>query len=136
MQVIVERGMNKVEKKSEHWKASTSKIFCGNAAGELLPPKVIYKAKFVYDGWVRDGHKSSVFDCTDSLMSVHSRNGLRKFSPPAWKIMVNNLSNLKVHFSEEVINIGAEFNAPVPTIGLVSFWANEKMLEEPFEWVA
>ena len=52
---------------------------------------------------------------------------------PAWKIMVNNLNNLKLHFSEEVINIVAEFDAPVPTIGLVSFWANEKKLEEPFE---
>ena len=55
-----------MERKIEHSKASTSLIFCGNAAGELLPPMVVYKAKFVYNGWVNGSPKGSVSDCTDS----------------------------------------------------------------------
>ena len=55
-----------MERKIEHSKASTSVMFCGNAAGELLPPMVVYKAKFVYNRWVNGGSKGSVSDCTDS----------------------------------------------------------------------
>ena len=61
-----EGGRNMVERKTEHSKAPTSTMFCGNAAGESLPPMVVYKTKCVYDGWVNGGPTGSVFDCTDS----------------------------------------------------------------------
>ena len=34
--VIVRRGQNQIEKKTQHSKTSTSIMFCGNAAGEFL----------------------------------------------------------------------------------------------------
>ena len=46
------RGGNRVEQKIDYSKALTSVMFGGNAAGEMLPPMVVYKAKFLYDGWI------------------------------------------------------------------------------------
>ena len=124
-------------------------MFCGNAAGKLLPPMVVYKAKFVHDGWVNGGPKGSVFDCTDSGLF----DG-RTFKKWFMKVFIPNLkgdgpfavigNNLGSYFSDEsyqhllrkkhlFYHFGAEIHAPVPTIGLRSFWANEKKLEKPFE---
>ena len=53
-------------------------MFCENATGKLLPPMVVYKAKFIYDGWVNGGPKGLVFDALilAGLMGVLSKNGL------------------------------------------------------------
>ena len=71
---------------------------------------VVYKAKFVYDGWVNGGPKGSVFDCIDSGWF----DGC-KFKKWFKEVLVPNLKgdglfaiigdNLGSHFSEEVINI-------------------------------
>ena len=110
MQVIVRRGRNRVERKTEHSKASTSVMFCGNAAGELLPPMMVCKAKFVYHGWVNGGPKGSALACTDSGW-FDGRTFKKRFN----EVFVPNLKvdgpfaiigdNLGSHFSEEVINI-------------------------------
>ena len=90
-------------------------MFCGNAAGELLPPMIVYKAKSVYDGWVNGGPKGSVFDCTDSGWF----DG-RTFKKWFMDVSVPNLKgdgpfaiigdNLGSHFSDEVINICLQRN--------------------------
>ena len=90
-------------------------MFCGNAAGKLLPPMVVYKAKFVHDGWVNGGPKGSVFDCTDSGLF----DG-RTFKKWFMKVFIPNLkgdgpfavigNSLGSHFSDEVINICLERN--------------------------
>ena len=100
-------------------------MFCGNAAGELLPPMVIYKAKFFYDGWVNGGPKCSVFHCTDSGWF----DG-RTFKKWFMKVFVPNLKgdgpfaiiggNLGFHFSDEVINICLEINIRFITLVLNS----------------
>ena len=90
-------------------------MFCENATGKLLPPMVVYKAKFIYDGWVNGGPKGLVFDCTDSGWF----DG-RTFKKWFMKVFVPNLKgdglfttigdNLRFHFSDEVINICLERN--------------------------
>ena len=99
-----------MERKTEHSKASTSVMFCGNAAGELLPPMMVCKAKFVYHGWVNGGPKGSALACTDSGW-FDGRTFKKRFN----EVFVPNLKvdgpfaiigdNLGSHFSEEVINI-------------------------------
>ena len=66
MQIVVRRGRNSVERKIDHSKASTSVMFCGNATGVMLPPMVVYKAKFLYDGRVSCGPNGAIYDSTDS----------------------------------------------------------------------
>ena len=41
-------------------------MFCGNAAGEILPPMVVCKAKFLCGGWVSGGPNGAIFDSIDS----------------------------------------------------------------------
>ena len=43
-------------------------MWCGNAAGDCLPPMVVYKAENIYESWVKGGHKGTVY-------SVPSRDG-------------------------------------------------------------
>ena len=115
MQVIVPRERNKVERKIEHSKASTSVMFCRNAADGSLPPMVVYKAKFIYGGWVNGGPKGLVFDCTDSRWFDGStfKKWFKGVFVPNFKgdgpfaIIVDNLGS---YFSEEVIKICLERN--------------------------
>jgi len=41
---LFKRGVKYAEQIREHSKSAISIMFCGNAAGELLPPYVVYKA--------------------------------------------------------------------------------------------
>ena len=52
--VIVRRGRKRVEKVREVSKQAFSVMWCGFASGVRLPPMVVYKAKKVYEGWVRE----------------------------------------------------------------------------------
>ena len=54
------RGRNRVERKTEHSKASTSIMFCGSASGEMLPSMVVHKSKFLYDAWINGGPVNTV----------------------------------------------------------------------------
>ena len=60
--IVVRRGRNSVERKIDHSKASNSVMFCGNATGVMLPPMVVYKAKFLYDGRVSCGPNGAIYD--------------------------------------------------------------------------
>jgi len=44
----------------EHSKQSISVMFCGDAAGHFLPPMVVYKAKNVYENWMRSRPQDKV----------------------------------------------------------------------------
>lgn len=43
--VVVPRGMKRVEREQEHSKMTVSLMVCGSAAGEMLPPFIVYKAQ-------------------------------------------------------------------------------------------
>ena len=65
--VIVRRGYGRrVEQKQEHSRQSTSVMFCGNAAGDYLPPMVVYKAKNLYQGWTEGDPAGTIYDSTPS----------------------------------------------------------------------
>ena len=64
--VVAKKGVRRIEKKADNSKSSTSVMFCGNAAGQLIPPTVVYKLAHVYKGWVEGGPLGASYDCTDS----------------------------------------------------------------------
>ena len=66
--VIVSRGRRRVQTIMEHSKQSTSVMFSGNAAGDYLPPMVVYKTTScaTYEGWCQDGPTDAVYDSTES----------------------------------------------------------------------
>ncbi|XP_050302047.1 uncharacterized protein LOC126740161 [Anthonomus grandis grandis] len=64
--VVVPRGTKRVERVQQHWKASVSIMVCGNAAGELLPPIVVYKAGNLYANWTQGGPPGTVYANTSS----------------------------------------------------------------------
>lgn len=47
--VLVSRGTRRAERVCENSKTTFSIMFCGNAAGDLLPPTVVYKARNLYE---------------------------------------------------------------------------------------
>lgn len=52
---IFKRGVKYPERVRDSSKASTSLMFCGSAAGQMLPPYVVYKAIHLYDTWMVGG---------------------------------------------------------------------------------
>ena len=55
-----------MENVKDHSKTSISVMWCGNAAGDCLPPMIVYKAQTIYESWVKGGHKGTVYQCTKS----------------------------------------------------------------------
>ena len=64
--VFVRRGRKRVENVKDTSKTSISVMWCGSAAGECLPPMVVYKAENLYQGWVQGGLQGTIYDCTKS----------------------------------------------------------------------
>ena len=58
--VIVRRGIRRVERKPEHSKQSISVMFCGRAEGEYLPPIIVYKAQNIYTTWTEGSPTGAV----------------------------------------------------------------------------
>ncbi|KAJ8939984.1 hypothetical protein NQ314_010924 [Rhamnusium bicolor] len=53
--VIVPRGTKGVERVQQHSKAYVSIMLCGDAAGNLLAPMVVYKSGYLYENWLKGG---------------------------------------------------------------------------------
>ncbi|CAH2087506.1 unnamed protein product [Euphydryas editha] len=58
--IIAKRGTKYPERVLNQSKSSISLMMAGTAAGELLPPYVIYKANNIYDSWITGGPKENV----------------------------------------------------------------------------
>lgn len=52
---IFKRGVKYPERVRDSSKACTSMMFCGSAAGQMLPPYVVYKSIHLYDTWMVGG---------------------------------------------------------------------------------
>ena len=86
-------------------------MICGSAAGELLPPYIVYKAQNTYEQWCEDGPKGAVYTSTVSgwfdgwvftdwfknCFLKHVRRNSDK------KMLVGD--NLRSHISLEVIDL-------------------------------
>ena len=66
LKVVVRRGVKRVERSVQHSKSAVSVMFCGSASGTFLPPMVVYKAKHVYEEWMRGGTPRAIYDCSPS----------------------------------------------------------------------
>ena len=104
----VRRGRKRVERKTQHSKFSISVMFAGSAAGEFLPPMVVYKSENVYENWVKNGPIGSIYDATKSGwfdMSTFDLWFSKQFLPvalqvPGRKVLIGD--NLGSHFSVKV----------------------------------
>jgi hypothetical protein len=47
-------------------KQTISVMFCGSAAGKMMPPMVVYKAKHMYDAWKQYGPKDAAYGSSES----------------------------------------------------------------------
>ena len=107
--VVCRRGRNRVERKVDHSKASVSVMFCGNAAGEFVPPMVVYKAENCYEGWTRGGPHNAMYHATKSGW----------FDTVAFEMWVINqfIPYISRHNGEPVVligdNLGAHFSGAV-----------------------
>lgn len=63
---LFQKGKKYCERVLNSSKQATSVMFCGSAAGELLPPMVVYKAINVYTSWCERGPKGAVYSCSKS----------------------------------------------------------------------
>ena len=65
--VFLRRGRKRMENVKDTSKTSISVMWCASsAAGECLPPIVVYKAENLYQGWVQGGLQGTIYDCTKS----------------------------------------------------------------------
>jgi len=108
--VIVKRGSKYPERICNTSKVSISLMMCGNAAGQLLPPYVVYKAKGLWQPWTEGGptgcrynaSPSGWFDASifcDWFDKVLIRN-LKK--TPGKKVVIGD--NLSSHISPYIID--------------------------------
>lgn len=111
---VFHRGVKYPERIRDGTKASISIMFCGSAAGDVIPPYVVYKADHLWDRWTEGGlagvrynrTKSGWFDSVTFSDWFH-----RQFLPYSrrfGKRVVLIGDNLASHFSEEVIRSAAE----------------------------
>lgn len=64
--VICKRGVKYLERIMNSTKSCTSIMMCGNAAGEMLSPYVVYKAEHLWDTWTEGGPEGCRYDRTKS----------------------------------------------------------------------
>ena len=110
--VICRHGCNRVERKTNHSETLTSvMMFCRNAAGDFIPPVVVYKVENCYENWTTGGFNNCVYDCTlngwfDSC--TFETWFLKQFLPSIChhngKDVILISDNLGSHFSTKVIN--------------------------------
>ena len=118
LEVIVHRGLRRVERVVEHSKSCTSVMFCGSADGKYLPPMVVYKCLSgnVYEGWMVGGPPNVQYASTKSGWfdkETFSRWFFGTFLPVASKLegpvaLIGD--NIGSHFSLEVIQATLEYN--------------------------
>ena len=102
-------------------------MFCGNAAGQFMPPMVVYKANHVYAEWCKDGPDGALYACTASGW----------FDSPTFYTWFFNIfleevkekpDNLAAHFSYEVIQACEEND-----IALITLPSNATHLCQPLD---
>ena len=86
-------------------------MFCGNAAGEFIPPMVVYKSKHCYENWTTGGYNNTVYDCTvngwfdsHTFETWFSKQFIPSIRKHQGKQVVLIGDNLGPHFSQKVID--------------------------------
>ncbi|XP_045497433.1 MFS-type transporter clz9-like [Colias croceus] len=60
--ILTKRGTKYPERIMNHSKSNVSIMMAGTAAGDLLPPYVVYKAQNLYDTWVSRGPRGAQYN--------------------------------------------------------------------------
>ena len=107
--VICRRGRNRVKRKVNHSKTSISVMFCRNAAGEFIPPMVVYKSEHCYENWTTGGYNNTLYDCT--------ANGWFDFCTFETWFFIQFIPSIKKHEGKQVVligdNLGSHFSPKV-----------------------
>ncbi len=110
---LFRRGVKYAELVRDHEKNSTSVMFCGSAAGEMLPPYVVYKGANVYEAWSQRGPPGAVYSAMPSgwFDLFTYTDWFKVFLPhvrrlPGKKLLI--CDNLSSHVSLEVITLCRE----------------------------
>lgn len=111
VKVLTRRGMKYPETIKNSSKAATSVMLCGNAAGELAPVYVVYKAENMWGTWAENGPsqarcnrtKSGWFDarCFEDWFEYTMLPILKKQTGK--KVLIGD--NLSSHISPHVISL-------------------------------
>lgn len=65
--ILVKRGTKFPDQIKNSTKASVSIMFCGNAAGQLAPPYVTYRAEGLYQTWTEGGPQGCRYNRSKSI---------------------------------------------------------------------
>lgn len=113
---IFRKGVKYAEQVKDHGKEAVTVMFCGSASGVILPPYVIYKAKYMYDVWMLNGPAGAVYAVSPSgwIDQVLFIDWFKKIclpylkTLPGKKILIGD--NLHSHFSDEVLRLCGRYN--------------------------
>lgn len=61
---FIRKGVKYPKRIMNETKSCISLMICGSAAGQLMPPFVVYKAKFMYSSWRKGGPKGTRYAST------------------------------------------------------------------------
>lgn len=109
--VLAKRGCKYSEVICNSTKTSISLMLCGNAAGDILPLYVVYKATRLWDTWTEQGPPQCRYNVTQSGwfdVTVFEDWFKKIFLPavihkPGKKVIIGD--NLSSHFSDEVLQL-------------------------------
>jgi len=113
---IFQRGVKYAEQIRDHSKSCISVMFAGTAAGDILPPFVVYKAQYCYPAWGKGGPKGARYTATPSgwfdnfVFVLWMKDVLVPFCKrlPGKKLLL--VDNLASHISLEVIDLCRQHN--------------------------
>lgn len=135
--VIVPRNFRRVERVQNYSRSCVSIMVCGNAAGDLLPPMVVYKSSNLYENWCTGGPPGTVYGNSPSgwfdmnlfeqwfFKSLLPHIKATKESETRAVVVGDNLAS---HFSPQVIKAALENN-----IYMCPFPANATHLMQPLD---
>ena len=108
--VIFRRGTKYPEKVCNFSKSSTSLMMCGSAAGEILPPFVVYKANQLWNTCMEGGPKKCRYQSTKSgwFDAVTFNEWFQSLLLPRLKKLSGNkviiADNLSAHLNVSIFN--------------------------------
>ena len=135
--VLVRRGRRRVENVKDSSKTSISVMWAGTAAGQMLPPCVVYKSKNTYEGWTAGATRGTYFTQSErgwfdsKTFEEWFFNVVLPFyaGKPGVKVLI--VDNLGSHFSATVVRAAKAQNilfVMLPTNG----WKKESQRHGAF----